>query len=220
MPLTLKNFNITWWQPWANTVAYYPLSSDLVDTVHSQTLTPEGTYTFETVWWATVDSVTISQALLWTNSYLPIWNNNRTISLWCRITSWWQNDSSYFAYGNTSANALVSIYGDSSKIQISQYGSSSNNFSPLSLNTWNHVCLVYQSSTFYVYVNWNTTPIGTWGKNISTSWNNIYINQIPRAPTAWNKTWNWSNIIIEDKARTDTEVADYYNQTKSLYGII
>ena len=31
MPLTLKNFYKQWWQPWANTIAYYKFDSDLND---------------------------------------------------------------------------------------------------------------------------------------------------------------------------------------------
>ena len=219
-----------WWQPWANTLLYLPLKNDILDhSGNNRTITNNGV---TISWW------------LWVfdgSSYLDLGTENRTnfqkltnwtISIWAKRTvdpvSWY---NSYFIWKAkmhpaTPQNILYWIwYGDDKNLVAGvfswnswsptpvPYGSSIN----IAINTWYNIILVKAWTTKTIYM--NGTQAATWTANDTTSTDNIPLTI--GSATYYNSTsyitGNMSDVIIEDKARTATEITDYYNLTKWNY---
>lgn len=206
-----------WWQPWANTIAYYPLNS--TNTVNdlswnNYNLTNTNT-TFGTNAWVSCASFNGSNskltATIWT---LPQWANARTTSLWVysqadtRSIMWyWANRTRYWCremmHGNSSEWFGIVCY------YIDEY--SWENI----LDAWTLVTTTYDGDYIKIYINWELQYTST-AYTLETSWGNFEIGN----PYSTNYFyWYASNAIIEDKARTAQEIQDYFDQTKSLYGI-
>lgn len=208
-----------WWQPWANTVAYYPLDSvnQLSDLSWNQnTLTKEWTVTFTDNY----ASFSTSGRL---NTPINSTSTDQTVIFWMMhesgtwseqvpIAKWWTNYNNYrwWFYNNNNWDLKVQI---------------NNNWigvSTLTADTW---YMIVQTTSwagtancnFKVYVNWNTTPLVNQTAPLYND-SSTYIRMWWR-PTQYNFRWKLSWIIIEDRIWTAQERLDYYNQTKSLYWI-
>ena len=221
MPLTLKNFYKQWWQPWANTIAYYPLDS--TNTVNDLSWN----------WY----NLTNSWATFWTNycevndtkylyrdtssdSRFVTWNNSITYSIWIKISSFNWNYNWYpYWQGENSTNRVWGLTMQSTSywidnwwyqqwVQTSMYNNYTN---------WHLITTVYDSSitTKYLYLDWQLQVSKNQSINLSKNW--LYVWQDP-IYSAWLDA-QISNLIVEDKERTAQEIQDYYNQTKSLYWI-
>lgn len=199
-----------WWQPWANTLAYRPLSSDLNDyswNNHHFSAT-SWTYSFSDNM-CTLQRATISW---WSLNWL---SNDFTVNMW---TSWfWANSAFMFSVDNGWYPSWQ-LYWGWPWTEVGFNMIYNNNF------YW-----AYKPSYWGVWVH-----LFTWIKTATTI--TLYIDGVQQDQTTgtfwtftWhNNTWLWRNvfwswtgtcweIIIEDKARTAQEILDYYNQTKSNY---
>lgn len=206
------------WQPWVNTVAYYPL--DNTNTVND--LSWNG-YNLTNNWatFTTLNGVECVQTgsskyLTSTTTVLPTWSASRTISVWCNLTTnnsfnlivgYWQsaNDYDCLLYVR---NSTYTFYSDSF------YSSNS------SATTWTRALytVTYDWTTLRQYINWTKVKEDTATLNttaVSASYpfavwiHNEYLS------SAFN--WYISNVIVENKTRTEQEIEDYYNHTKSNY---
>lgn len=190
------------WQPNANTIAYYPLTSDINDysgnnrnlTVNTGTVTyNSSTNMAETNW-----RMVYSRALLPRNSDFTVW-------CWCYPNSWcemWDYDSWWPLW------YLANFAGEY------KWGFAMNGWKRLGSTTavpWPcHIMITRSGSLFTVYINWQADGTMTESGAISNYSNAFTIDY-------WQ---NWIGaVIIESVARTATEVTDYYNQTKSDYGL-
>ena len=211
MPLTLKNFNSTWWwwwTPWANTIAYFPLTINTSDQVWSHTIN--------------YGSVTPSKQMIWYNftgrATVDIWSNvDRTLACWIKIVS--ISNSQYVEIATTKKYNIQYYYYHAGNNSLSQKYLTfiNNNYDTveasytINTDTWYHFCSVADTdnSKMYWYINWvkvveaNQLWIDLWN-SFSTFWfhrTNAYIAQ------------NWvatlSQCIIEDKAWTAQEVSDW-----------
>lgn len=218
------------WQPWVNTVAYRPLTS--TTTVNDQSWNSN---TLTNVWVSFITYNGISCArvtwniddmhspvayLYWNISWLPTWASPRTYSLWMyQDNAASSRDATYIFQWTASTNRMVYVaqwLDGSGNAFISQYGSWSSTTPPTIWQRHN-VVVVYDWSKFVYYVNavekisWTYT-INTWSNKFSMWW--------ASENNGWNSfNWAFSNVILEDKARTAQEVADYYNLTKANYGL-
>lgn len=94
------------------------------------------------------------------------------------------------------------------------------------INYWNWVnvvCTVSPATSWYnysLYLNWVFQATVNPGLSGTPSWNH-YINYIKQGTTSWSTAVGtcYSEYILENKARTAQEVSDYYNMTKSNYGL-
>lgn len=212
----------SWWQPWANTILYMPLDS--TNTVNdlssnSNNWTISWTVTFWTNLW--VDCGAFLNSGYITIPYSSSMNTtNITISCWCAIASgygsnnWWiiaktalSNWHWPYHIANLS-NFRFSINRDALSMDEAMFNWN---------NQWVYITCDYNGTTAHVYKNgvlidsdsytydisWDTNPLVLWAYYSSN----------------YKMNWFLSRVIIENKIRTAQEVADYYNQTKSLYGI-
>ena len=206
-----------WRQPWANTVAYYPLTEDFNDySWNSYNLTQNSAQITTLDWVKCCDL---------NSSYCSAGFSINTLP--CTMVFW--------AKANSISNMFLSVvFNDSTQHRwwwgimtrnvdelIVRYWNPTDQSSPISHTfdtNWNLYAITLDSSGGVLYVNGNSYQLKT---NLSNpSWSGsplrIWANEVWQ--TWW---WNWyiSNLILEDKAWTAQEVSDYFNQTKSLYGI-
>jgi len=208
--------DVQWWQPWVNTIAYYKFDWNLNDSSgNNRNMSLYGgsvTYWTASWWWkyAHFDSST--------------WTNQVTIPLpWDFTFLMWVNPQ--YDYGDTYPRAMVDMQYNWSTGCMRLFGT---------IHPWDwtyyHINTNERHLIAYSYI--NSTSKGKFycvDKNYSES--NISLTHITGdQKLKLNQIWNtnridysnnayYSEIIIEDKVWTDQEIADYYDQTKSLYGI-
>ena len=221
----------SWWTPWANTVAYYPLTS--ITTVNDMSGNNRNLTNSNVSFWTQfgVDCAYISwnadsyhsvtKYLYWNITWLPTWSSARTYSFWiyndnASVPS--AADDVYIFQWITSTNRMVFVnwwwVDSSSGLAISQRWSSWYFWASIRKQRCYNV-ITYEGARFEWYVKWVsrwtwTYTINTWSNKFSIFW----ASENP----AWN-AFNWwmSRLILEDRARTAGEVAAYYYQTKSNY---
>lgn len=232
---TFTKWQDVWWgwQPWVNTIAYYPLTSQT--TVYDQSGNNNTLTEYHTAAPWTVSFWTYG----WVDCcYINIWelSTNITSYTWPRtVLGWYQqiwqpnNDSSWiFGYGsnNTMWNwrwLLVNWKTQPATDKLCALAEATIIWNTsLSLNTWYFLALTLDWTrgvwAAKIYVNGqldaqNETQLWSGAETTSVIW------------ISWDGTTDRSmrgyvsNVIFEDKVRTAEEIADYYNQTKALYGI-
>lgn len=210
-----------WWQPWANTVAYFPLSSDLTDVISSNSLT--GNCTYWTIWGSTINcAITTSNWLSWIWANLPQWDDARTVSMWFYFNGSNTNEWWCVTYGTAWTNNQVfatwsEVNNGAWKLWLSQRWSNSWYKYTWTTGSWYLVTMTYNTNhEWKLYINW--TYIGVWNKAIWTAGNDILLWGL-----IWNTWdylyWGFSNLIIENVERTSQEISDYYDLTKLDYWI-
>lgn len=202
------------WQPWANTIVYYPLTASAQATDQSwnwKDLTVSGSVTFGIYGW--VDCGYFSGwYLTWTVSNLPQWNTSRTISAWIYPT---KNQSWIICWGASRQGEKMWIYYDWWIKGTVYYGTDLSSSTNL-LNAWHHMVITATSSEWKLYIDW-TLDTTLSKSDMNTSWTSICVWNLDWASYPFNNYL--SNIIVEDTIWDATAVSDYYDQTKSLYGI-
>ena len=189
-----------WWKPWANTLAYFPLKENQNDVMWNYTLPL--TWTQEQIWYTFNKSwdqnITINSSQRFVSCWVKI---NSYLSNWAQILSAC-NGWPFYNYYNS--------YSDSNK-RFQAYSWSSRVFNSdqiqTNANTWYHYAWWWDGTKVVCYLNWSKVAEWTCNVNVWTSCKFI---------TNINVTF--SELIYESAVRTDQEISDYYNQTKSNYG--
>lgn len=230
------------WRPWANTIAYYPLNS--TTTVHDMSgnwynLTNWNSTPFEIYYWVNCAKFTTSNRNFFECSSL------NAVTLWNIFTVSFRYNSNYPS--NTSKAETQYKYVNMTKMSNYRWwnfgfrkngGSTQYSYGLEILNNW--------SSYFIGRNNTNFPTANIWHNEIGI-YNNGTLSFFFDGTLIWTRTWTiqsttdcileigrcvWSSstidsyyqwwmseIIIENKARTAQEIADYYNQTKGNYWI-
>ena len=206
-----------WWQPWPNTVAYYPLTS--VSTVNdmswnSHTLT-NSNVTFGVNQWVDCAVSSGSNYLYANITSIPLWSSARTMSVWVYINSM-TNSAEYntIGYGTNGAHESFQLY-QSGYNNISlrlYYDDALASWNSDWYQNWINIMATYDGSTARLYVNWEQKA--TSNVSLSTSWSTFYIWK-HFVPNGTN--WYISEVIIEDKCWTAQDISNYYDQTKWDY---
>lgn len=214
MPLTLKNFYKQWWQPWANTLVYYPFDTDINDySWNNYNLTNYWNVSITEVSWVTSANF-INSAPYW------LYNSDTNITIqwkytflvWMYYVWWWSayprvfgwTDNRFMLYRNGAIEPNAANWWWIQSIP----------------NTWELIVFVGNLTTWAWdgYKNW--TYIKSW---TGTTWARHGIRLWWNEGNASNGTdafyWAMSKLIFENRQRTAQEIADYFNQTKSLYWI-
>lgn len=218
-----------WWKPWANTIAYYPLTS--TTTVNDlsgngYTLTQNTWVTFQNNQWVSSARIygtdgswfsfwltqsSLSTAAIWTVFTLNYyWLAEWYIRAWSSIRVWWWkwfNASLFWVWvGNNNANAEML------NSSIGTIGSSEK----ITNNIRYNLCFTYNNWQEKLYL--NGVEVASWTYTIASSSDTIFwIGVSFGRDNYYASRWCASNVILENKARTAQEVADYYNSTKANY---
>lgn len=209
--------------PWANTLAYYPLTTVTTYTDQSENhndLT-NNWIVFGTYQWVDCASMTGTQWWTVTINALPSsWA--RTILCWCYIISpiaastefnvvwYWENwyHKSYQLYYNDWQLSVRTYYDDAGMVYNT---TTMQNY----VNKWMLLWWVYDWTDNKLYI--DKTAIATVTVSLDT-WSKIL------AVWKWpvlSKWINWyvSEVIVEDKAWSAQDIEDYYEATKWKYWI-
>jgi hypothetical protein len=238
MPLTLKNFNSTWWgwwQPWANTIGYWKFDWDLTDEMWLYSGTASNiTCTYESLPWDNnIKCLVYSRNNWWyistANQLRPsFWKTQNDFSLWV-----WMNFTTFassrdaLVYIQSANNSVLTIqyaksdlwYSNALLVQL--YNGSSDNVRwanvSIQTGTWYNLFYTYNATTRLIkfYLNWAYVGSWTFPSDYTTS-NNGQYSWLLQWPSA---AWKASNMIFEKQEWLAQEVSDYFNQTKSLYWI-
>jgi hypothetical protein len=202
------------WQPWANTIAYYPLNS--TTTVNdmsgnNRNLTNNWVQFWEYDWVDCAYASWSSYAYIISN---PItWNSSFTASIWCKMssTSWWKNS---IAFWNSWNNVSFSIWVNGTSLYTGWWNNDRNTGYTMSTNTRTHTVVTHDNWTIKVYVNGTLQYTGT----VSFSLSNTKTVIGAWLASYWDKWEGYlSDAIEETVVWTAQEVSDYYNQTKWNY---
>lgn len=219
-----------WRQPWANTIAYYPLTSATTTTDmwgnNNLDLTNNWGVTFWVNAWVDCASINSSQRNALSNQD-NIWktlvgSQSFTYCLWIYVNSFLSDESGIISINNNSYNEDRAL-GIMTDHTIRWYISDGNVrfvYTPV-ISTWQWYLLTLtqdgDNNLMSIYLNWSLSQSiscnGTGGSSEDILW--IWA----KYPSNSSIHWYVSNVIIEDKARTATEISDYYDQTKWDYWI-
>jgi len=211
-----------WWSPGENTILYMPFHDDLLD--HSNNniqFTNTNTVLENNTAYFNGSANLINRTF---TNYL----NSAPFTCSVRVKSkTFHNDTwivSWLKWSYSSRNwwsiFQMSHSGNTYRAEMSGWWSASRQiFTPLNLNEWDLLTYVKTPTELLFYKNgtliWTqTSPTWTFQTELSI-WQN-------RWNTSNQSEWiyfNWwmSELIIENKARTDQEVTNYYEKTKGNY---
>lgn len=214
-----------WWQPWANTIAYYPLdaTNQLNDmSWNGYTLTNNAWYTFGTYWWVSCVSMTWN----YDNSYLnsssvPVWNT-RTALAWIYCTRAQAANQWVVCTWTNYSTDIIWMWVWNSKGCVSDRYTADTYWTTNIINAWHLIALTWVSGSWIkLYIDGvleTTSPNYT-----RSSWTGFTIGSktYTSGGSPWSEPYKGyiSEVIFENKEWSAQEMSDYYNQTKSLYGI-
>ena len=199
------------WTPWANTLIYYKFDWNLNDSSWNNnnwtawwTITYWTNYANLVSWYVTVPNLT--------------YNNTYTLSFWFKCTN--LSQWTYIVDGLVPGYMFFRIWANGSpkyiyaSTDVPSYSWEKQLLNPAD-NNWHLVTQTSNASWVTYYLDWVQ-------KATSSSFSGSYTMNWMRI----GRDWNWANnnpwlyawhFIIENKARTATEISDYYNLTKSNY---
>jgi len=201
------------YNPWANTIAYYPLTaSSTVNDISWNNLNLTNTnVTFGSYKWvdcgyfswsakltATYVNSWIACTILCWAYYIYSWSTAKNQALW----RWWSN---FWPYVNNM---------DTKKLVCSPWSIGSNLWT--SDSQWKLIAVTYNwSNTLKMYENW--TLVGTNSSATVPTWTTFTVWW--DSNETYNGRWIWwiSNVIVESGVWEQTKIQDYYNKSKSQY---
>lgn len=214
----------TWWQPWANTVAYYPLDS--TNTINdlswnSRNLTKEDPYGNVQFWtndnvdccymnwgrlkFSSMPSISSWTILLYINTHNSSNNTNAAI-----IDRQFNSTYSYWALKLYSSWTDINYYYPTALNSVWNYQMNNTK------TTWILWTMVKDGSSYKIYNNDTLVETKSWyGGNTSST---FYIGQDGQNGSYYY-CGSISNVIIEDRVWTTQEIQDYFNETKANYWI-
>lgn len=214
------------WKPNAHTVAYRPLTETTTmydKSWNNYNLTKiDGSFT--TIWGVSCfynggGSSGYFNLTSWAN--IPSWNAARTISMWVRVTALWSYVNYIFNYWNwNNANQAFSLYATTATKFAASTKSNEVTSSVFTKNVWYLLTFTLGSWAAKFYVNGEYIGSLTGTQNtqaISSSYPLRIFRLMNSTSTNYQTRGYLSEVIIEDKAWTATEIASYFNNNKEKY---
>lgn len=205
------------WQPWANTVAYYKLETDLKDySWHNHHLN-NSWITFTTLNGVPCAYWNGSSYAYWSDNIFWSWNITFTASIRVKRyqTSWsspnclrrfWQPNSNQSAW--MWIHAAWASWVPAWTLMIWRWSNDTSTGQQIQNTEWTNVITAYNWSTIRVFINWNKIYEGSYSYNISQKPNRIFTN--------WNDVdklyWYLRENIFENVAWTDQQAKDYFKK--------
>ena len=212
--------------PWVNTLAYYPLSSTTTvnDMSWNNRNLTNTNVTFGTYQWVDCAYFSWNGCQLRNTSFPDVRSTDWTVACW-----------SYFVWNGSTWNGnldeILWRWGGNTWVRFDCYGSTSSylkfllswcypEYNLKDVSSWVFTVSTYNATTYdrKFYVNWQLQWTWSWQMNSN------YVNYFTFSNTQDNssstsKRWKWwaSGLIVENKIWTEQEILNYYNQTKSNY---
>ena len=202
------------YNPWSNTLLYMPLNWNVKDEVSWNNGTWSWTAQYQTLAsWLKVANCNTSSYIL-----TPSFAMNTAMTI-----SWWLYRSGgnviFRADGKTGTRNLyeISVNENWWAWWWRYYNWNSYLYNSWSNSWWKHIVATFWNEWIKIYVNGihtHTTNITSFVWKTQQWWIN-YDQYSTVTPIPW--AWYYSDLIVESRAWTATEVSNYYNQTKSNY---
>lgn len=208
------------WNPWANTVAWYPLDStdELSDMKWSGTA-----YDLTASWWTPTYS-THYATLNWSthlqsNLASMSWANTISFSWWVNFASFGSGNMWICVVGTASYHRAIVVGVEPSwKLIISDYwGWPSWTSAYIQTDTWYNFWLSYASWTWRLYMNWQLDSNYNWSSSASADFTKFSISWYPNNSELlpnWAKVWSFA---VQNNEMSAQDFLDFYNGTKSNY---
>jgi len=201
------------WKPWENTIAYYPLNWNANDLSWNGNNGTASNITWNSWWDGGCASFNGS------NSYISIPSlttpSNTTINF--RVKTTQSSEWEFIQLCSSTQSFEVRII--SWKARLELWNNPQTPYQITGSTTindwvWHNICSTKDWTSYILYVDWTQDSTGTSSFSMSYSNNRIWLHT-----NGSSIPFNWyiDNMIIESKARTAQETADYYNNTKSNY---
>lgn len=147
-----------------------------------------------------------------------------TMSYWVyRTANSWSSNIIYSQWNPSTRWMVITWINTSNKLLFGFYADDYTGTTSMELNKRYNLVFTYNytSRQYIWYINWSSDLSWTLSAQYSVPTTTWYIWALANAPTnsGYRYIWKLSEFIIEDKARTAQEIANYYNQTKSKYGL-
>ena len=208
----LKNAYIGEYKEWnilSSTICYYPLKNNNTDFTWNTTINKSGTKQaigYEFTWtndWVRTSAYTNQSAFLSARLYI------KTPTVWTSSSApWWVG---YLAKGKMRYNYIHQWTPDC--IQFNYNSSTWQNTRVYGVNNqWFHLAFWYNWTEAYYYKNWVKTIIQSTTSLVVASQNDVLI--------LWADAASYDIILsdfIVDWVDRESEIVNYYNQTKSNY---
>jgi hypothetical protein len=208
------------WKPWANTIAYYKFENNLNDSSGNGRDLSMYTWSFSfstlSSWQPYCQLNTSAEA---TFSNMPFSRTAYTISGFCLwdstdntyqkiildLISWDNYFPRFYTWWGSNVNKISSV------VSFDGY------WDTFAANTRFHLVTVYDNNVVKSYINWILIHSLTYS-NASTTWT-LYLNWTSNYNANYRTNWKISELILENKARSETEITKYLNSMKDIYWI-
>lgn len=203
------------WQPWPNTVAYYPLRANFNDASWNSRNLTNSWWTITTVGWISCAYYNWSSYSRY--SWYALTRTARTICVWVRLTNpkWVLHISKYNVWGPTWSLWLNT---QSNKFKMSDWTSIDQLWTTtINSSTWYNVVLTQQWNNAWLYVNWSLEKSVTNYPAEQTTPDSRSIFCKDYTSLSEKSTWYINEVILENQVRTSDMVTQYYNSTKDNY---
>jgi hypothetical protein len=208
------------WKPWANTVAYYPLTANANDYSGNwyNATNNGGTFSTANWWYFGTDTARI------TLPSMTIWQTF-TISCWVKFPDWQPTWNKSFELYYDRIYSYRNIIFQCSAWWFDCYTGNnwtSHNVKSVSASFWtwwNNIILSKSWTTYSIYKNWVLVETFTSPYNVSIPWwnNTIEIPHLSYNTEEYSAYGYLKDYIIENVAWSSQDVSDYYNLVKSKY---
>lgn len=210
----------SWWQPWANTIAYFPFINDKNNTISGSNISISSS----NIWITTIDGIKCLYFDWSATQSLNIWFRTQDITsvmVWIkwwyawqileqRNTTWWDDDRKFIIGSNT--------------IIYERYQSSSAHITwpTISDTNWHCIWITEDSNWCKLFLDGNASAVATDSStrtfSILTTDTWIWC-RVNNGSSDLPATWYMGGLVLMDAAITVTDFLDYYNQTKWDYWI-
>jgi hypothetical protein len=196
----------SWWQPWVNTIAYYPLETDILDHSGNSNIL-NGVLSQDTIWYRTSSNVYFTNGgvnfLCWWFKMNTVWTSWQT-----SIMEWQKNAISYYWFHDDSSfNKRISLF----YTLYPTYYSATSSWD-ISTWWWHYLAYSYKNWKMYICKDWVTELLYNW--SWAYNWDNVYLLILNN----WGSgNITFSNIIAESVWWSEDLMTSYYNNTKSKY---
>lgn len=205
--------------PWANTVAYYPLSTDFTDKSWNGYDLTNSWGSITTQWTVSCAYYSGSTSVNSINTTAPVWAT-RTIACWMYLqspTSWSAVGVWTGTYNASTGQHNAEVLGAyNSNTSLSDYHAYWVTGSTSITNQRVFLVWVVSGNDVTCYRNWTVDASGTRGYESTDSVGIKLSGRLWGSGSEYMKGY-LSDVIVESTAWTATDVLNYYNQTKSKY---
>lgn len=216
------------WQPWANTLLYLPLKTDAIDQSWNSRATSDSWVTYTTVGWVASANFSWGEVTI-TNNFIDTTIAEKTVSAWVYTNFSSANKDMYIFYSLETNKTFTALAFTSWTTYIASWIwwpnlSLNTPNSPYTQNQWFHIVYTCKDGTNNnkIYINWQQVAQWTWTstpRGYSSATFNLWTYVGCSSNNNERFNGNLSQFILEDKVRTAQEIADYFNATKSNYGL-